>query len=271
MGLTLHVHSHTPAALGLEAVCDLVGRWRAIAQTFVAADRIDEVFETSRELEDLGRFATNWISVPHPTEANTAAGVAVTPLEGCIFLVRLGSGCEPFVLGLCRYPAMVTSPVSGESLPTEMAGWRLVSSCKTHYAGNHGWEHFRRCHLAAVDLAGAGGALGIEVRLEDEGNYWPNRDEAALRSALDCSNGLIAAVAGGLHDEERDIEETGNETTPGDLGNKVRRRTESPIFAHPRFEHLEAEGLARTGAEKIAEALRTIKNATRDTPPGRGE
>jgi hypothetical protein len=61
-------------------------------------------------------------------------------------------------------------------------GWQFLASCKTHYASLHGWEAFRRGHVAAVDLALAGQSLGIQVRIEDEGGYWPGRNEIALRA-----------------------------------------------------------------------------------------
>jgi hypothetical protein len=79
--------------------------------------------------------------------------------------------------------------------------------------------------------------LGIRVRITDEGGWWPKRSDAALRRALEENNQVGAAIGGALKDQSGDGEP----------------RIASPIFAHPDFERLEAEGIAgHSTAVKIA-------------------
>lgn len=251
MGLSLHIHAHAPASLNIAGARALVTRWHAVAESIAAEGRLDHVHEISDEAADLDQFATAWLSMPHPTEPDTITGVAVTPLEGVIFLVEPGDGCEPLALGLCRYPANVKNSVTGNEppLPTGHADdWRLLSSCKTQYASLAGWENFRRCHLALVDLAVAGQALGVDVRIEDEGGYWPGHDETFLRANLERLNRLTAGLAGALKDAT-------------DVENPRIASVQAPIFGHPHFERLEAEALDGPDAQKIADAQKTIHKA----------
>ena len=147
-------------------------------------------------------------------------------MAGHLFQVGVGRDCEPLWLGLCRY---------------DRGGWRLKSFCKTQYASLHGWEHFRRCHTAVIDLLADARPLGLTVVISDEGDYWPRRNLEALQRNLDEMNGVVAAAAGVLKDwgEERG-------------GPAV----QSPILAHPRFERLEAEGAARGHAARLRKMLR---------------
>lgn len=110
MGLSLHVHVHAPASLDEPAVRAIVTRWHGLAEGFAAEGRVDRVFELSNETADLNQFATAWLSVPVAGDPDTCTGVAVAPADGWIYLVQLGEGCEPLVLGLCRYPVTVKAP-----------------------------------------------------------------------------------------------------------------------------------------------------------------
>ena len=141
-------------------------------------------------------------------------------------------------MGLCRYPARVWE--HGRDWPTRLDGWRLSLFSKTQFASLHGWEHFRRCHLAVIAALEIWRGLGATVKISDEGGYWPRRSERTLRQELDVMNGAIAGLAGALKD-------AGDEHG----GPPV----QSPIFAHPQFEHLEADGAARHG-RKIAALVR---------------
>lgn len=250
MGLSIHIHTHAPASLNSEEAHSLVARWHAVAETLAAEGRVDRVFELSNETADLDQFATAWLSVPVPGDPDTCTGVAVEPTDGWIFLVQLGAGSEPLVLGLCRYPATVKAPGGEAWLSSgKDGGWHFLASCKTQYASLHGWESFRRCHLAAVDLALAGQTLGLEVRVEDEGGYWPGRNEVALRASVERLNRLVAGLAGALKDASDD---SGNSPS-----------VESPILEHPAFERLEAEALDSADARKLRDALRVVKNGAR--------
>jgi hypothetical protein len=156
-----------------------------------------------------------------------------------LFPVEVGADCEPLWLGLCRYP--LTVQVAGELRRTGLRGWLLKGFCKTQYAGLHGWEHFRRCHTAVIDLLAGARRLGLAIVIKDEGDYWPGHDLAALRRNLDEMNGAIAAAAGVLKDCAEESE-----------GPPV----QSPILAHPHFERLEAEGAARGYASRLRRVLK---------------
>ena len=80
-----------------------------------------------------------------------------------------------------------------------------------------------------IDLLAGARRLGLSVEIHDEGDYWPSRDLKALRQNLDEMNGVVAAAAGALKDAAGDDS------------------IQSPMFAHPHFERLEAEGVRRFG------------------------
>lgn len=228
MGLTLHHRCYAPDTLTAQAANAIVQRWYETAERFAAEQRIEQVLPISHEPADLERWATMWKIQPHPADAESSMGIQVRPLAGWVFPVEIGSDCELLWIGLCRYPATVTH--SGRKVPTALGnGWRFQRSCKTQYASLHGWEHFRRCHVAALDLLQTGRHLGVRVHIEDEGGYWPGCDEAKLHSELTRMNRVVAAMAGALKDEaESSSQQSG--------------AVDSPIFRHPQFERLEAEG-----------------------------
>ena len=200
-----------------------------------------KVFPATTDRVELERFATAWLMVPSPTMPDTTEGIAVPPLDGCIFPVSIGEDCEPLWLGLCRYPATVRH--GGRDMPTKLgSGWRLSGACKTQYASLHGWDHFRQCHTTVIALLRAASELGARVRIIDEGGWWPHRSDSALRQALERLNQIVAAMAGALKDASDDEK-------PGAVV--------SPIFTHPHFERLEADGLARNKAA-IADAAQLV-------------
>ena len=162
----------------------------------------------------------------------------VVPLEGFVLFVEPGRDCERLALGLCCYPSKVV--VGGQERRTGLGGWRWEGFCKTQYASLHGWPHFRRCHLAVLGLLDAARRLGCRVVVSDEGEYWPGRNEAALRQNVGQMNCAIAAAAGAIKDFD-------GATGAGGV--------QSPIFAHPQFEHLEAKGAARGHAAALRKAL----------------
>ncbi len=139
-------------------------------------------------------------------------------------------------LGLFKYPARVTSiETHNRECQTKMGwAWQFHGHCKTQYASLHGWGHFRRCHVAVIDLFAALPLLGCEVKISDEGNYWPCRNARALLAEVESMNRVIAAAAGAMKDAAED-----------DGG------VQAAIFPHPHFEYLEAEGVGllakRTG------------------------
>ncbi|MEJ1971021.1 MAG: hypothetical protein WDM96_00370 [Lacunisphaera sp.] len=194
-------------------------------------------------------WLSEWISVPVPGEENTSRGVKVPVEDGHVFAVRLGEDCEPLRLGLCRYPDRVRDHQTGRLRVARGRGWRLSGFCKTQYASLHGWEHFRRCHLAAVDLLTGLRRLGLCVTINDEGGYWPRRDETELRRNMDNMNGIVAAFAGAMKDA------TAEGAVP----------VQSPIFAHPLFERIEADGAAKN-TDKIKQVVEIMRRFGRIGP-----
>lgn len=231
MGLTLHYKLSAPAVIDPPGARALVARMRAAAMAMKRADRIDAVGQIDSSPAQLA-WLSEWLLLPAPGAPDTTHGIVVPARTGFVFNVMLGDDSEPLRLGLCRFATRVKDPATGRMRSVRRDGWRLAGFCKTQYAGLHGWEHFRRCHVAAVELLAGLAALGIEVEITDEGGFWPARDEVALRRNLDRSNGIVAAFAGTMKD-----------ATDEDGGPPVR----SPIFSHPHFERIEAEGLARNG------------------------
>jgi hypothetical protein len=111
---------------------------------------------------------------------------------------------------------------------------------KTQFASLHGWEHFRRCHLAILGLLEEARRLGCRVTVFDEGEYWPGRNEAKLRKNVEEMNCAIAAAAGAMKDFDKAMDSAG---------------VRSLIFAHPQFERLEAKGAAGKHVAAVRKAL----------------
>jgi hypothetical protein len=176
---------------------------------------------------------------PSPGESRWCGEVELVPRMGFVLPVIVGKGCEPLWLGLARYPDGVDAP-DGQCHLTHLTGLRWKGFCKTQFASLHGWEHFRRCHLAVIGLLEAARRLGCRVKIDDEGEYWPDRNEAKLRRNVDEMNYAIAAAAGAMKDFDK---------ATGAAG------VQSPIFAHPQFEYLEAKGAAQGHAATLRKAL----------------
>lgn len=241
MGLTVHFKLAAPADCNAAQAKRLVESMHRVALRFQREGLVDKVLPPSSEATTLRRFARDWLVLPLPGEADTFTGVEVCPARGFLFRVDVGEDCEPLWLGLCRYPETILH--HGHELPTETgAGWRLAGFSKTQYASLHGWEHFQRCHCAVVDLLAALRPLGFRVSIRDEGGYWPRRAARALRAELRLMNGLVAAAAGAWKD------------LAGDGGG--REPIQSPIFRHPQYERLEAEGAARGHASRLRRVLK---------------
>jgi hypothetical protein len=227
MGLTVHFKLAAPTGVNAARAEQMVASVHRLAVNFQREGRVDDVSPVTSDAAVLRRNAREWLILPVPGGKNSFTEAEVPPLEGFIFQVNVGADCEPFWLGLCRYPPTVLC--QGRKVPTKMgAGWRLARFSKTQYASLHGWEHFERCHCAVVEMLAALRSLGLRVRISDEGEYWPRRSLASLRRNLDQMNGLIAASAGAWKDADSGVE--------------------SPIFRNPHFERLEAEGDAKHGA-----------------------
>lgn len=240
MGLTIHYQLSLPRNVRA-SIPRLVSRLHAkVEKSHLPRDGV-RAYPPTTDAVELDRWACAFLTLPDPQDPRSASGVAVPPLEGCIFPVSIGKDCEFLWLGLCRYPATVQH--GDRVIPSgQSAGWRFAGACKTQYASLHGWEHFRRCHTSVMGLLRLAVDLGIRVRITDEGGWWPHRSDPSLRRSIDQCNRLVAALGGALKDQSPDDEP----------------RVASPIFAHPDFEQLEAEGITRqssaieTAADEIA-------------------
>jgi hypothetical protein len=97
-----------------------------------------------------------------------------------------------------------------------------------------------------VDLLVAFQSLGLRVKINDEGGYFPSGDEALLRAKVERMNRLVAGIAGALRDAFDE------DHTP----------VQSPIFGHPDFERIEAESVSKEG-KAIEEAVEQVRNLRR--------
>ncbi|MBE0545674.1 MAG: hypothetical protein IH623_30450 [Verrucomicrobia bacterium] len=237
MGLTVHFKLLAPPDTDAARARELVRAMRRRAQGFKRRGRVDDVRPIGDDAEAL-RWAVQYKSVPHPWKQGCESGIEIAAEAGFLFPVVVGEDCEPLWLGLCRYPKTVL--LGGRRYRTELPGWCLHGFSKTQYASLHGWEHFRRCHTAVVDLLAGLRRLGLGVEINDEGDYWPGRRFDFLRKNLDEMNGIVAAAAGALKDMDEAASGASN--------------VQSPIFAHNAFERLEAEG-----AQKVAPQLKKLR------------
>lgn len=173
--------------------------------------------------DECRRWNREFYEFPVSGHSNRHHLIEPLPAEGSLFEIRPGRDCEPLWIGLCRYPK--THSAYGRKFHVPHGPeWRLRRFSKTQYASLHGWEHFRRCHVAIVDFLAALRPLRFDVEISDEGRYWPDRSEQNLREEVGMMNRLVAAGAGAIKDACDD------------------GSVQAPIFAHPQFERLEAEG-----------------------------
>lgn len=240
MGLTIHFKLTPPPETDAVRAYELVRQMRQRAQGFKRRGRVEAVLPIGDDPKTLRR-AECYRDVPHPWKPGCKSVIDIPAGIGSLFVVEVGEDCEPLWLGLCTYPKTVV--MGGRCYRTGLKGWQFSGFSKTQYASLHGWEHFRRCHVAVIDLLLSLRRLGLRVEISDEGDYWPGRSLTKLRAEVGMMNGVVAAAAGVL----RDLDEAVN----GKSG------VESPIFAHKNFERLEAEGVARVGPalKKLQTAL----------------
>jgi hypothetical protein len=237
MGVTIHFNLKAPPETDKTRARGIVTQLRCRALRYRSAGRVDAVLPLGEDAKAL-RWGRTCRFIRLPGRSELSDIVDLEPLEGFVLPVVVGKDCEPLWLGLCRYPLMMLA--AGRRRRTKLGGWRWEGFCKTQFASLHGWEYFRRCHLAVLGLLDAVRRLGCRVEVNDEGEYWPGRNKAALRQNVEQMNCAIAAAAGAMKDHD---------TATGSEG------VQSPIFAHPQFEHLEAEGAVRGHAAALRKAL----------------
>lgn len=215
MGLSIAYTIRAPAALKPVEVRALLGKWAGSVRRArwgrAGAVRVVD--------PDSSRFQY-WMT--RRLANGDYTGLAVPPREGFWCGIEIGAGCEPLIVGLCRYPGRVTL---GGRVRGLRGGWWLVGFCKTQYAALHGTAHFADCHCRVIDILRTAPS-SVQVEIEDEGGYWPNGDERRLLACLGENQRAVAACAGAVKD------------AVGEDGPPVR----APIFGHPEFERLEHEG-----------------------------
>ncbi len=173
MGLTLHYKLRAPVGMADSDLPPLVAAMHRLARRFQQTGRVAAVSNIGSVPGDF-LWLSKYLMVKTPGDPDTRRGVEVPVQAGRVFTVALGTDSEPLRLGLCRYPAQTMDHATGRSRTVRRRGLRLAGFCKTQYASLRGWEHFRRCRLAAVDLLLALRGLGLKVWIMDEGNYWPH-------------------------------------------------------------------------------------------------
>ncbi len=199
-----------------------------------------------RTVRDLHAAATRFAQRRVVRRRGYSDAIDVEPTAGWCFTVDIGEGCEPATFGLGLYPAFVAD--GARRRRTGFGGaWTFGAFCKTQYASCRGAEHLVRCHAAVIDLILLWKKAGATVAISDEGEYWPGLDPRLLLERTESLNQFVAALAGATKDA---CEAAGGPPV------------QSPIFAHPRFEHLEAEG-----AEKHGPVLGQVRAAL-DSLPG---
>ena len=189
-----------------------------------------------------------------------------------------GEGCESANIGLCRFPNTipiyhktgtrigqggyhedVLSDTEFTNLKVGDDGWTWHSFCKTQYSGNPslgGLTNFLRCHLAVVAMLDAAEALGFNVKVNDEGQYWDKRDVDALAKEVGEWDALIAGFGGRLKD----------------LAESTGMSIEAPITKRPDFEQLEAEGQSKLppGLDAVVlQLIRATKKKVEETERGK--
>lgn len=235
MGLTIHYKLSVAKNLSAAVVRELVQRAAHYAQKIGCAE-VDEVLRVEANTP----FTSLFVSVGR--EEDCCFG-HVPAKRGWAVEIWPGEGCESALFGLCQYPRRI--PFRAGSIATGFeGGWLLKGHCKTQYAGEHGWEHFLKCHRQIISLLDFWQQLGVAVEVTDEGEYWQTRSAEKLRRKLEQYDGLVAAVGGMLKDAATDD------------GNGL--SIVSPIFDCANFERLEHEGRLEFGGQ-IAQLQKEVR------------
>ena len=226
MGLTINYKLSVDENLSVTVIRELAQRSALYAQKIGCAE-VGEVMRAEADTPFTGLF------VRVGRDEDCCFGT-VPAKRGWVVVVWPGEGCESAPLGLCQYPRR--TPFRAGSVATGFeGGWLFSGFCKTQYAGEHGWEHFLKCHRQIISLLDFWRQLGVRVEVTDEGEYWETRSEEKLKNKLQQYDGLVAAVGGMLKD------------VSADDGSGL--SVVSPIFDYANFERLEHEGRREFGGQ----------------------
>jgi hypothetical protein len=128
------------------------------------------------------------------------------------------------------------------------------SFCKTQYANAPelgGWQNFQRAHLSVLAILEHMQQIGFRVTVSDEGDFWENRDLAALAKTVGQWDALVAATAGIL----KDVAEANGQGF------------DSPMLGRADFERLEMQALKIDSLAGHLAKLREVLTPT-TTPDG---
>ncbi len=170
-----------------------------------------------------GRSASIWgalhVSVPgKPQEYDR-----IEATETASFVVWPGRGCETGWFGLARHPQ--DDPRAREETGGNWYGGGFAKTLYAAHPGAGGSAHFLKCHLGLVAVLDEARRLGFEARVTDDGDYWADRDVAALLENLHQAERRVARIVGRLTDLMAD----------GIDGTVL-----APMRSRPEFERVEA-------------------------------
>jgi len=115
--------------------------------------------------------------------------LCIPPLEVYSLSIWPGPGCADANFGLARYPRTVER--DGKTYPTKLPGWRWKSHIKTTYA-----DHPLTAHLALIALLDwLDQQPDLSLTVNDEGEYWQNRDVVALAREFCSDAQYLAGIA----------------------------------------------------------------------------
>lgn len=226
MGLTIHYTLSMKKGTTFRFLRDLLKGTARLARKIGCAHVGKVLHSTETDPTALPFFET------YPGRERRLAGGSGT--HGWLLEVWPGEGCETAKFGILRERREI--PSKGRKTvwpPRYRTRWTLHWFCKTQYAGEHGWEHFLKCHLRVIRLLDYWREMGAQVKVHDEGGYWESRSEKKLRQELGDYDRLIAGLGGVFKDA---CDASGG-----------RLSVESPIFSYKNFERLEHEGQQEFG------------------------
>ena len=141
MGLTIHYKLSVAKNLSAAVVHELAQRTALYARK-IGCLEVGEIMRVEADTPFTGLF------VRVGREEDCCFGT-VPAKRGWVVEVAPGEGCETALFGLCQYPRRI--PFRAGSVATGFeGGWLLKGFCKTQYAGEHGWEHFLKCHRQII-------------------------------------------------------------------------------------------------------------------------
>ncbi len=228
MGLTIHytLQSNTRSVNKVRKVIEQL-RQRALDLPFEQVGDLVEFNESECDFDRCGADNPNrWMLVQAGQYIEYQdTYYTITPKHVIALSTFPGEGCEQANFGLCLYPGTIEVR-NGKRIRTGLKGWSWNSFCKTQYASNQdcgGMENFLRCHLSVIRLLDHAKELTILDEVNDESDFWEQRDVPALAREVGEWNQMIAGFSGQLKDW---------------FGDSL----ESEIAKFPDFEHLEAKG-----------------------------